>query len=96
MTVARRRQRAALRAEIVAILGEGGNAWMSPEDIAAAVNERGNCRHPEGAAVTVRQICRQTRNYANLFERTCAGIRLREPATEGSDPAMDLTAADGQ
>ncbi len=79
MTVARRRQRAALRAEIVAILGGGGNAWMSPEDI--------------GAAVTVQQICRQTRNYASLFERTCAGIRLREPAMEGSDPAMDLGAA---
>ncbi len=96
MIVARRRQRAALRAEIVAILGDGCNAWMSPEDIAAAVNERGNSRHPDGAAVTVQQICRQTRNYANIFERTRAGIRLRVPATEGSDPAMDLAAADGQ
>ncbi len=84
MNIARRRQRAALRAELAAILGDGGNAWMSPEEIATAVNERGNCRHPDGAAVTVRQICRQTRNYANIFERTCTGIRLREPAAENS------------
>ncbi len=80
-----RRQRAALRAEIVAILRDGGNAWMMPQDIANAVNDRENCRLPDGRAVTVQQVCRQTRNYANLFERTCKGIRLREPATKDSD-----------
>ncbi len=85
MTVDRRRQRAALRAEIVAILRDGGNAWLAPEDIAAAVNERGKCRHPDGAAVTVHQICRQTRNYANIFERACMGIRLREPAKDSDE-----------
>ncbi len=85
MPIRRRHQRAALRAEIVAILRDGGNTWMTPQAIAAAVNDRGNCRLPDGGAVTVHQICRQTRNYANIFERTCTCIRLREPATEDSD-----------
>ncbi len=73
-----RAQRAALRIEIVNVLTEGGNAWMTAGEIAAGVNRRGNCRRPDGRAITIQQICRQTRNYANVFERMCVSIRLRE------------------
>ncbi len=80
-----REQRAALRIEIVNLLTEGGNAWMTAGEIAAEVNRRGNCSRPDGRAITIQQICRQTRNYANVFERMCVSIRLRESYLEQRD-----------
>lgn len=64
--------------EIAAILYEHGNKWMTADEIAAAVNEKGRCHHRNGGAVTVFQVRRQTRNYANIFERQGCSARLRQ------------------
>ncbi len=77
MPIRHRRLTAALRIEMVVILRDGGNAWMAVGDIAAAVNERGECRRPDGREITIQQVSRQTRNYASLFERQGSNVRLR-------------------
>lgn len=90
-----------LRAEIAAILRERGNEWIHAQDIAAAVNAKGRCRHRSGGPVTVFQVLRQTRNYAHIFERQGCSARLRTtvegpaegPEGNGGGPGVRLKKA---
>jgi hypothetical protein len=70
-------ERLTLRAEIAEILREAGNVWMAPEEIVAAINDRGLFVYRSGQEITTKLICRQTRNYPNLFEREGTRARLR-------------------
>ena len=76
--IARREHNDALRVELVAILKETGNAWMSTRDLAEAVNHRNRCPRPDGAEITIIHVGRQTRNYSNIFQRFGNDVRLRD------------------
>jgi hypothetical protein len=66
-----------LRSEIAEILHETGNAWMTPEEIIAAIKDRGIFDYRNGQEITTKLICRHTRNFPNLFEREGTRARLR-------------------
>ena len=68
-----------LHEEIAAILRQRGG-WMTTQEIADTVNERGNYVKKDGSAVTDFQIHGRTRNYPQLFERDGSRVRLREPS----------------
>jgi hypothetical protein len=70
-------ERLTLRAEIAEILREAGNVWMAPEEIVASIKDRGLFVYRNGQQITTKLICRQTRNYPNLFEREGTHARLR-------------------
>jgi hypothetical protein len=69
-----------LHEEIAEILREHGNWWMSTQEIANFVNERGRYRKRDGSEMSAFQIHGRTRNYEHLFERQGSQVRLREPA----------------
>ena len=65
-----------LHDEIVAILSEFGNPWLSTSQIARVVNERGLYAKRDGSPVTDFQIHGRTRNYSHLFERRGSQVRI--------------------
>jgi hypothetical protein len=66
-----------LHEEIVRILREHGDGWMTTSDIAQAVNTAGNYRKRDGSAVTPFQIHGRTRKYPRRFERDGSRVRLQ-------------------
>jgi hypothetical protein len=79
----RRARAVTLHEEIAAILEDQGNRWMSTAEVAQLVNERGRYRKGDLSPVTAWQIHGRTRNYARLFDRDGARLRLR-PAISGT------------
>lgn len=77
LSVSDRGSRPTLHAEIASILDEEGNSWLTTEEIAKRVNERGAFRKKDGSLVTAFQIHGRTRNYADIFERDGSRVRLR-------------------
>ena len=70
-----------LHEELTAILNAGENSWQSLDDLAAAVNRRGNYSKGDGSPVEAGQIHLRTRtggSYEWLFERNGRLVRLRE------------------
>lgn len=65
-----------LHEEIAAILNEQGG-WMTTQQIADAVNQRGRYSKRDGSEVTAFQIHGRTRKYEQLFERDGSRVRLR-------------------
>jgi hypothetical protein len=59
------------------LLEEGDNMGMTAHQLAAAVNDRGLYRKRDGSKVDVNQIQARVHNYAALFEKHGALIRLR-------------------
>lgn len=70
-----------LHEAIAEILREQGNRWMSPREIADAVNGRALYSKKDGTLVEVSQVHARTKNYAQMFEKEGSKIRLR--ASEG-------------
>jgi hypothetical protein len=73
-----RRASVTLHEEIADILRAHGNPWMTTQEIADAVNERGRYRKKDGSAVTAFQIHGRTKNYSHLFDRDGSRVRLHE------------------
>jgi len=69
-----------LHDEIAAILAESGKTWMSTDEIAGEVNQRGNYHKRDGSEVTGFQVHGRTRNYSGLFDRDGSMVRLRGDA----------------
>ena len=65
-----------LHEEIAAILREHGD-WMSTQEIADAVNTRGNYSKKDGSAMTAFQIHGRTSKYDHLFEPDGGRVRLQ-------------------
>jgi hypothetical protein len=78
---ARRRGPAAnqvtLHEELVKILRDRVDRWMTCDELAALVNKRGRYRKRDGTPVTGFQAHGRTKNYAHLFERDGSRVRLR-------------------
>ena len=74
--------RPTLHEELVAILREAGNRWMTTEELARLVNARDRYRKRDDSAVTPYQVHGRTKNYPHLFERDGSRVRLRNPAPE--------------
>jgi hypothetical protein len=65
-----------LHEELLAILTEHGNRWLTTDELAAHVNRRGCYHKRDGTPATALQIHGHTRNYPQLFERD--GSRVRQ------------------
>ena len=70
-------RRSYLHDEIRDILIANGNAWMTPRELAASVNERGLYRKGDGSPVKSNQISARIRRstYSRMFE-TARTVRL--------------------
>jgi hypothetical protein len=67
-----------LHEEIVSILRQRGNAWMTTTEIAAEVANRGIYKKRDGTSlVSAYQVHGRTKNYPHLFERDGSRVRLR-------------------
>jgi len=78
--------RVTLHEELLAILESYDNRWMSLDELAAAVNERGRYHKTDGSAVAPGQVQLRTRtggSYDHLFEREGKLVRARR-RTAGS------------
>lgn len=60
---------------------------MTVSDLSDAINARLRWAGPDGAKISILHIGRQTRNYATLFERQGALVRLRNGAVDGMERA---------
>lgn len=71
-------RRVTLHEELVAILSENANRWMTTSELAAQVAARGRYEKRDGSSdVTDFQVHGRTKNYPNLFERNGSRVRLR-------------------
>lgn len=77
MTAAGSSERVTLHEEIAAILREQGG-WMTTQEIAHAVNERGRYSKKDGSAMAASQIRIRTYKYSHLFEQDGSRVRLRD------------------
>jgi hypothetical protein len=68
--------RITLHEELIAILNEHGNRWMTTQELAAQVNRRGRYQKRDGSEVNDFQIHGRTKNYSQLFERDGSRVRL--------------------
>lgn len=68
--------RVTLHEEIAAILREH-DGWMTTQEIADAVNERGSYSKKDGSAMDAFQIHGRSKNYPDLFERDGSKVRLK-------------------
>jgi hypothetical protein len=68
--------RITLHEELVAILNEHGNHWMTTQELADQVNRRGRYHKRDASEVTAFQIHGRTKNYSHLFERDGSRVRL--------------------
>jgi hypothetical protein len=68
--------RVTLHNELVAILNEHPNSWMTTRDPAALVNERGRYRKKDGSPVSPYQA-RSNREPLQLFIRDGSQVKLR-------------------
>lgn len=91
----RKRVNCALRLAIADVLRENDNRWMPLIEIVLEVNRRGLSHTPDGVAVSVQRVRRQTRNYANIFERSSNTVRLREDAWVECIPENSAGASGG-
>jgi hypothetical protein len=67
-----------LHQALVQVLREHDNAWMTVQELAQAVTERGLYRKRDGSPVEVNQVHARTNNYKAVFEKDGPNIRLRE------------------
>lgn len=65
-----------LHDEIARILSEGGNPWMTTEEIALEVDAAGKYHKKDGSRMTAFQIHGRTKNYPYMFERDGSRVRL--------------------
>jgi hypothetical protein len=71
-------ERVTLHDEIIAILIENGDGWMTTTEITKAVRQRGIYKKRDGTSnVTPFQIHGRTKSYPNLFERDKSRVRRR-------------------
>lgn len=77
VSVASQKDRVTLHEELEAILGEQAG-WMTTQQLADAVNERGRYSKQDGSEMTAFQVHGRTRNYDRLFERDGSRVRLRQ------------------
>lgn len=82
--------RITLHEEIVAILSESADEWMTTAEIAALVTSRGRYHKGDRSPMTAFQIHGRTRNYSKLFERDGSRVRLRRGAGDNPTPARPL------
>lgn len=68
-----------LHEEIVDILQEHKEEWLTTKKISELVNKRGRYRKKDGSAVTAFQIHGRTKNYPHLFDRDGSRVRLKNP-----------------
>ena len=67
-----------LHEEIVAILIDSGDKWMTTTEIAREVKRRALYRKRDGTSdVTPFQVHGRTKNYPQLFERDSTQVRRR-------------------
>ena len=66
-----------LHEELAESLSGRSNRWMTCNEPAALVNERGRYRKRDGTPVTGFQVHGRTRNYPHVFERDGSRVRLR-------------------
>ena len=67
-----------LHEEIVAILIDACDDWMTTTEIAREVKRRGRYRKRDGTSnVTPYQVHGRTKNYTQLFERDSTRVRRR-------------------
>ncbi len=79
-------KRLTLHEEIVAILRENGNRWMSTTEIAEEVNRRGRYRKRDESRITPYQVHGRTRRYSHVFERDGSRVRLKASVGSGNSP----------
>lgn len=71
-------RRVTLQEELVAILSEHPERWMTTSDLAARVAARGRYKKRDGSSdVNAFQVHGRTKNYPSLFERHGSRVRLR-------------------
>ena len=68
--------RITLHEELVEILHNQGNRWMTTQELADEVNRRGRYLKKDGSEMNAFQIHGRTRNYSHLFERDGSKVRL--------------------
>lgn len=71
-------RRVYLHDEIWDILMLHGNAWMSIDEIARLVNQRGRYEKLDGSEMTPNQIDTRTRKYDHMFKRRGTEVRCRK------------------
>jgi len=59
------------------VLRENNNEWMTVRALADAVNTRRLYRKRDGSPVEINQVHARANNYASMFEKDGANIRLR-------------------
>jgi hypothetical protein len=74
-------ERVTLHQALVQILREGGNDWMSVQDLTHTVNERGLYSKRNGSPVEVNQVHARTNNYKAVFEKNGPRVRLKEESS---------------
>jgi ABC-type transporter Mla subunit MlaD len=68
-----------LHAALSQVLREHDNEWMTVRELANEVNARGLYAKRDGSPVEANQVHARTKNYAELFEKDGARVRLRRP-----------------
>ncbi len=71
-------RRLTLHDALALVLRENENDWMTVRDLADQVNDRGLYSRRDGSPVEANQVHARTKNYAALFEKDGARIRLRD------------------
>lgn len=67
-----------LHEELVDILRQRGDGWMTTQELADQVRQRGRYKKRDGTSdVSAFQVHGRTRQYSHLFERDGARVRLR-------------------
>jgi hypothetical protein len=60
------------------VLSDHGNEWMTVQELAAEVNERGLYQKRDGSRIEPNQVHARAKNYTSLFEKNGPRVRLRE------------------
>jgi hypothetical protein len=67
-----------LHQALIQVLRENQNEWMTVQELARVVNERGLYQKRDGSPVEVNQVHARTNNYKSVFEKDGPKVRLRE------------------
>jgi hypothetical protein len=80
-----------LHKAIAHVLRANENRWMTARELADAVTTQGLYRKRDGSRLEANQVHARTNNYADLFEKEGANIRLREKSRLLSELPVGLT-----
>jgi hypothetical protein len=80
-----------LHKAIAHVLRANENHWMTARELADAVTAQGLYRKRDGSPLEANQVHARTNNYADLFEKEGANIRLREKSRMLNDLPNGMT-----